>query len=170
LDVVTIQFLEARPQGCQKENHLIDSNSRWIRAGRINWDDFAPAVDHVAGTLWTNGHSSGNGTNDKIPEKVAEDLPSSLLLIEPEQLEIRVAMEGGFFKPAHKKVRAHFRLNGDDYVLAVTDLPVEDDYVKKDEGHYPIAVARLCISIGEPYHGFCYKLVAAMITPDRARN
>jgi hypothetical protein len=71
LDVVTIQFLEARPQGCQKENHLIDSNSRWIRAVRINWDEFAPAVDHVVGTLWINGHSSGNGTNDKIPEKVA---------------------------------------------------------------------------------------------------
>lgn len=130
LDAVTIQFLEPRPQGCQKENHRIDSGARWIREGRINWDQLALAVDNVAGELWRNGSSSANGLNDRIPEKVAEQLPSSLLLIQPEAFEIAVAREGGLFKPARKRVRGHFRLNGHDYVLAVTDLPIEDEYAR----------------------------------------
>lgn len=170
LDVISIPLLEARPQGCQKENHLIDVDSRWVREGRINWDELAVAVDHVAGALWVNGYSGSNGTNDRIPENLAKDQPNSLLLVEPEKLEIAVAKEGGFFSRAHKKVRARFRLNGYEYVLAVTDPPVEDEYVKKDEGDYPVGVARLCISVGEAFKGFCYKLVAGMITPDRARG
>lgn len=170
LDVVTIQFAEPRPLGCQKENHRIDSSVRWARVGRIDWNQLALAVDNVAGELWRNGSSSGNGLNDRIPEKVAEQLPSSLLLIPPEAFEITVAKEGGVFKPARKRGRGHFRLGGHDYVLAVTDLPVEDEYARKDEGDYPIQDARLCISIGEPYHGYCYKLIAAVITPDRARD
>jgi len=168
LDVVTISFREARPQGCQEENHLIDSDTRWVLEGRTDWDELAHAVDHVDGPLWVNGHSGSNGTNDRIPENVAKDLRSSLLLVEPEQLDISVAMEGGYDKPAYKKVRARFRLNGHDYLLAVTDPPIEDKYRKREEGNYRIKTARLCISIGEAYKGFCYKLVAAMITPDRA--
>ncbi|MGH9544320.1 MAG: dual OB domain-containing protein [Terriglobales bacterium] len=166
LDLVTISFQEARPQGCQNENHLIDSDTRWVLERRITWDELAPAVDHVAGPLWVNGHSGGNGTNDRIPEAVAKELPSSLLLIEPEQLKISVAMEGGYDKPARKKVRAHFRLNGQNYLLAVTDPPIEDKFSKKEEGEYAVKTeARLCISIGESFNGFCYKLVAGMITP-----
>lgn len=170
LDVVTIQFLEPSPQGCQKENHRIDSGVRRAKLGTIGWNELAPAVDNIAGELWRNGDSSSNGLNDRIPEKVAEQLPSSLLLIEPEACQIVVAKEGGIFKPARKKVRGRFRLKGHDYLLAVTDLPVEDQYARKDEGDYPIQGARLCISIGEPYHGYCYKLIAAVITPERARN
>ena len=171
LDVVTISFQEARPHGCQKENHLIDSDTRWVLERRITWDELAPAVDRVAGPLWVNGHSGSNGTNDRIPENIAKELPSSLLLIEPEELKLSVAMEGGYEKPAHKRVRARFRLNGHDYLLAVTDPPIEDEYNKKEEGEYKVTTpARLCISIGESFNGFCYKLVAGMITPDRAKD
>jgi hypothetical protein len=170
LDIVKISFLEARPQGCQKENHLIDPDAYWVREGRVTWDELTPAIDPIAGPLWVNGHSSYNGTNDKIPDEAANDLAGSLVLIEPEELAITVGMEGGNFKPARKKVRARFRLQRHVYVLAVTDLPIEDEYCRKEEGDYPIDVARLCISVGESYHGFCYKLVAAMITPDRVRQ
>jgi hypothetical protein len=166
LDVITISFQEARPQGCQKENHLIDSHTSWALVRKITWDELAPAVDHVAGPLWVNGHSGSNGTNDRIPEDIANNLPSSLLLIEPEHFKISVAMEGGYEKPAYKKVRAHFRLNGHDYLLAVTDPPIEDKYRLKEEGEYKVTTpTRLCISIGEAFNGFCYKLVAGMITP-----
>jgi putative nucleic acid modification protein with dual OB domain len=171
LDVVKISFEEARPQGCQKENHRIDAAMRWVKKGQIDWEQLAGAVDHIDGALWTNGYSGSNGENDRIPEETAKGLQSSLLLVEPEQLKISVAMEGGYDKPAYKKVRAHFRLNGLYYLLAVTDPPVEDKYRLKEVGEYAIKTpTRLCISIGEAYKGFCYKLVAGLITPDRARK
>jgi hypothetical protein len=164
-DVIRISFREARPQGCQKENHLIDSNTNWAFERKITWDELTPAVDHVTGPLWVNGHSGSNGTNDRIPEDTASNLPSSLLLIEPEDFKISVAMEGGYEKPPYKKVRAHFRLNGHEYLLAITDPPIEDKYRVKEEGEYKVATpTRLCISIGEAFNGFCYKLVAGMIT------
>lgn len=145
---------------------MIDSHTSWVLERKITWDELAPAVDHVAGPLWVNGHSGSNGTNDRIPEDIANNLPSSLLLIEPEHFKISVAMEGGYEKPAYKKVRAHFRLNGHDYLLAVTDPPIEDKYRLKEEGEYKVTTpTRLCISIGEAFNGFCYKLVAGMITP-----
>jgi len=124
LDVMTISFLQARPQGCQQENHLIDSDTRWVLKRRITWDELAPAVDRVTGPLWVNEYSGRNGMNDRIPEDIATELSGSLLLIEPEQLKIRVAMEGGYDKPAQKKVRARFRLNGYEYLLALTDPSV----------------------------------------------
>jgi len=171
LDIVKIFFEKALPQGCQKENHRIDTETRWVKKGRVDWEQLAAAVDHIDGVLWVNGYSGSNGENDRIPEEIAKGLESSLLLVEPERVKISVAMEGGYEKPAYKKVRGHFRLNGHDYLLAVTDPPVEDKYRQKDVGEYNIkAPTRLCISIGEAYKGFCYKLIAGMITPDRARK
>jgi hypothetical protein len=171
LDIMKVSFEEPRPQGCQKENHLIDSDTRWVREGSIDWEQLAAAVDHVDGPLWINGYSGSNGLNDRIPEGAARELPNSLLLIEPEEIEIAVGMEGGYEKPPYKKTRAHFHLNGHEYILAVTDPPIEDKYRKKEVGSYAVRTpTRLCISIGESFNGFCYKLVAGMITPDRARR
>ena len=80
LDVMKITFEEPRPQGCQKENHLIDSGTRWVKEGRIDWDGLAAAVDTVDGPLWINGHSGSNGLNDRIPEDAARELPNSCWL------------------------------------------------------------------------------------------
>jgi hypothetical protein len=168
---MTISFEEARAEGCQQENHLIHSETRWVKEGSMSWDDLTAAVDNVEGELWVNGHGGINGTNDRIPEDAAKGLGSSLILIEPERLQIRVAMEGGYNKPARKKVRARFELNGHEYLLAVTDPPIEQKYGEKDVGTYPVrTAARLCISIGEPFNGLCSKLVAGMITPSRANR
>jgi hypothetical protein len=79
---------------------------------------------------------------------------------------ISVAVEGADFNNPKRKVRARFRLNGESYVVAVTDPVVAREYLAKDDGEYPVDVALLCVSIGEPYQGYCYKLAAAVITPD----
>lgn len=165
LDVIQIRMREPRPHAPQSENHLIDSGYYWARRGRITWNDAEGAVDTVDG-LWVDGHSSYNGANDRIPEDVAVNLDSSLLFIRPTNLTIIVAVEGAEFNNPRRKVRARFRFNHNNYVLAVTDPVVERRYLGMENGEYPIETALLCVSIGEPYQGFCYKLVAAVIIPE----
>jgi hypothetical protein len=50
-------------------------------------------------------------------------------------------------------------------MLSITDPLVEEAYLNKDFGTYPIKSrdAYLCVSIGGPCEGYCYKLVAGMI-------
>lgn len=46
----------------------------------------------------------------------------------------------------------------------MTDPLVEQAYFQKADGEYPLSNALLCISLGEVFHGFAYKLAAAVIT------
>jgi hypothetical protein len=43
---------------------------------------------------------------------------------------------------------------------------VEKAYLACEDGIYPVDDAILCVSLGEVYKGYAYKLVAALITPD----
>ncbi|MGH9498531.1 MAG: dual OB domain-containing protein [Terriglobales bacterium] len=167
LDIIQIEMLESRPHAPQLENHLINPRSYWVNEGKATWDEVKSATDEVHGALWINGSSSYNGTNDRIPEARAACLSSSLLLIEPEDLVISVAVEGADFNNPKRKVRAQFKLNNESYVIAVTDPIATREYLAKDDGEYAVDVALLCVSIGEPYQGNCYKLAAAVITPDQ---
>jgi hypothetical protein len=45
---------------------------------------------------------------------------------------------------------------------------VERTYLARDDGRYQIGECFATISLGEPHEGYCYKLVAALITPDSA--
>jgi len=74
LDVVSIAMIESRPARHQRENHLIDKNYYWELQRRATWPDIVGAVDHTAGPLWKNDHSTYHGINDKVPEHLLETL------------------------------------------------------------------------------------------------
>jgi hypothetical protein len=158
LDILEIPMLEPRPHACQTENHLIDDQYYWAKVG-----DFPklqlPQLCEIPNPLWINGFHSYNGINDRIPETEADLLTSSLVLLAPEHL--MVSVERGFTKI---QVRAEFQVAGQTYKLTVTDPVVERQYLSCGEGNYPYqkpAVA--CVSIGEPFQGYRYKLVASII-------
>jgi len=159
LDVVIIPMKQPQPHCYQQENHLIDDGP-WAKQEAISWAELQNITDNVTNELWVNGYSSSYGINDKIPECVANNLRSSLLLIQPDTLTISTAFEN-----ERRKVRAAFSLNGHKYKLSVTDLRVEPMYLAKEIGDYRIDPNRvyMCISIGEPFNGYCYKLVASII-------
>lgn len=167
LDLITIPLLEYKPHYYQSENHLIDDSFSWKKTGQLVWMEVEALGDKIEGNLWINGYSSYNGMNDRIPEKTANTLKSSLVLVQPEQISILVDTEGGEFGNARRKVRAKFILNTKEYKLAITDPHIERTFLKKQDGQYPMVAQNvyMCISIGEPYNGFCYKLVASVITP-----
>ena len=114
------------------------------------------------GALWVNGYSSTGGLNDRIPEEITwKDIRSSLLFIRPDTAAI-IVEEG---PQLLKRLRAQFSFGGEEYSLPVTDPVIENRYFNNAIGCYPIAEnpVYFTISIGEPYEGFCYKLVAGIV-------
>ncbi len=77
-------------------------------------------------------------------------------------LKIVVAVEGAEFGNAKRKVRGHFTLNGAQYLLSVTDPVVERQYLAGGNGEFNVGTAILCVSLGEPYQGYAYKLIAGV--------
>jgi hypothetical protein len=160
LDVISIQMRGHVPHAHQTENHLIDSEYYWVKQRTLTWGELDAAVEDYSGALWIDGSHSYNGENDRIAEAQTLELDNSLTLVETENLVIGVAHEG--INPK-RKVRARFSLEGERYLLVVTDPVIEREYLARENGEYDVGVARLCISIGEPYQGYCYKLVAGII-------
>ena len=160
LDIIDIPLLKPVPSGFQTENYLLDDKYYWSSKGRKSWHDIAAAVDVIKGPLWWNGDSSYNGINDRVPASEYKKLSSSLLLIRPEGLKIHVGQ--GYNK---REVRASFSYSTNDYKLKVTDPIAERLYLSGPDGSNGVSDADLCISLGEPFNGFTYKLVAALVTP-----
>lgn len=158
LDILRIPMIEPRPNGCQTENHLIDHSSSWVKVGEFPKQQLLRYCS-APNPLWINGCDSMRGLNDRIPEGASGSLPESLVLVEPQQLRIEIRLEDT--KP---KVRAEFRLADQMYNLSVTDPVVERQCHSRAPGfHIYRKRAVACISIGEPFHGYCYKLVASII-------
>lgn len=149
------------PHYYQAENYLVDGNKRWERVGRVKLEELRNCCDHMD-SLWVNGDHSKNGINDRIPIEVANGhCESSLTLIEPQ--DFCLVLETGLtFK---QKIRAEFKYNDVPYKLSLTDPFVERKYAELAAGRYKIEEKPLylCISLGEPLDGYCYKLVAGVI-------
>lgn len=172
LDIVEISMEGPKPQLHQQENHLIDDGFYWSRKGRISWTELEASVEDPDGPLWTNGSSSYHGQNDRVPEQLVSSLSRSLFLVRPESLTISVSTEGGGdYGPSRRRLRARLKLAGLPYRLAVTDPWLEGQLLSKDENEgleLDYTGAILCVSLGELFNGFAYKLVAAVITAERA--
>lgn len=158
LDVVEMPLERPAPCGFQTENRRIASGARWIPHGRLPWSALPHLVDPCE-TLWINGCSSGGGCNDRVPALRVEALHSSLCLIGPLSITLRVG--GG-------KVRASFQYRKVDYNLSVTDPTIKAAYASRPDGCYPVAEAYVCVSLAPVWNGYAYKLAAAIITPPEA--
>lgn len=168
LDVIAIELTGARPQHHQRENHLIDDGCYWVKQRAVSWSELQAAVEDPAGPLWIHGHSSSYGRNDRVPEDRTSELGHSLCLVRPEGLNLVVGSEGGSLGRPRRRVRARSDLSDHSYCVVVTDPWMERRCLAGQDGETRIADALLCVSLGESFHGFAYKLVAAVITRQRA--
>jgi ATP-dependent DNA helicase RecQ len=160
LDVIAVPLSRHAPHSYQTENYLVDEDV-WIRKRSFPVADLPRLCDPVD-SLWLNGYSSGSGLNDRVPEAIArEHIRTSLLFIRPEQAMIAVEEGPNLLK----RLRARFHFVGEEYCLPVTDPEVENRYLGEPLGRYPLATGELyfTISLGEPYEGYCYKLVAGIV-------
>ncbi|QXH95915.1 hypothetical protein HU749_005900 [Pseudomonas ogarae] len=161
LDVIDITFTNAAPAGFQRENHIIDDTIYWAKADQMVVNDLAGFVDAPA-TLWENGNHSFSGTNDRVSVEYLTEPRQSLYLIQPQNVSFQVSAEGAQFGNPKRVVRAKFTYNRTQYALTVTDPETEQHYKAQQNGEYPANVSYFTISLGEPYNGDAYKLVAAV--------
>ena len=64
-----------------------------------------------------------------------------------------------------RRVQGTFTYNDVNYRLYVTDPLVEEWALARRDGEMAIGEAALTVSLGEPFQGRAYKLIAAVITP-----
>ncbi|MYB76519.1 MAG: hypothetical protein F4X83_05380 [Chloroflexi bacterium] len=162
LDVVDVPVREARPKGYQQENWLLDPDHRWKRIRRVAPQSLDELEDS-AGLLWINGFHTHHGRNDRLPLERAGSLDSSLRLIKIGKLELDVfapRIEQGDFK---RRIKGRFRYAGEVYRLWVTDPVYEHTYLNRPNDSYQLGECFLTVSLGEPYQGHAYKLIAAII-------
>lgn len=162
LDVLSVPLLEPRPKGFQQENWLLDSTHYWVKIGRMSWDGLSSMATNET-TLWVNGLHTYNGLNDSIPLSMAGGVNSSLTLVRVGALRLRVFAPGEAFGNAKRRVQGGFQHGGTDYRLWVTDPVIERRYLAQPNGYYDIGECFVTISLGEPFNGACYKLIAAII-------
>ncbi len=165
LDIIRIPMIGPRPHGFQTENHLIDHDYYWTFLGRATWDQAFAAVDQSGTPLWANASSSYSGTRDRVAEDATVDADGSLRLIEVADFSINVAVEGAEFGNGKRRVRGRFTHSGVQHCLSITDPQVERQYLSGQDGQFLIGKALLCISLGEPYNGWAYKLIAGVLLP-----
>lgn len=163
LDIISIPLLELKPHAFQVENHLIDANYYWTLERRATLDQTRATVDRTGQPLWNNLSSSYNGTHDRVEVAAVSPADGSLRLIEIDDLTINVVMEGAEFNNGKRKVRGRFTHAGVQHYLSITDPIIERHYLAGKDGAFPVGRAILCISLGEPYQGYVYKLIAAVI-------
>lgn len=165
LDVIDVPLLAPRPHTYQSENWLLDPDSYWIHLATWKWDAL-PLLLSDPKDLWIDGKSTAAGKNDKIRQEEADELDSSLRLIHVEDLSLRVAVRGAGYPNARRGVQAVFEFGGVEYVLRVTDPIVEGQFLSRRNADYRVGEAYLTVSLGEPFQGACYKLVAGIMTPE----
>ena len=169
LDVIDIPVLEPRPASFQTENWLLDPEYYWEKVGRLSWFDLPVLVDPVA-PLWLDGHSTYHGRNDKIPLELADSVGDSLKLVHIDDLQLSVFKPGEAFGNTKRRVQGRFSHAGSWYSLWVTDPVYERQYLAKLDGKYQVDECFLTVSLGEPYGGAVYKLIASIITAEHRQR
>jgi hypothetical protein len=144
---------------------LLSAEDYWIREGCLSWNEL-PLLESEQAQLWSNEASdSYNGVNDRITLEIAETVGDSLRFIRVADLRLRVI--DGLKK---RQVRASFNYLDVHYDLGVTDPVIASQYLAQPNGAYSIGDAFLTVSLGEEFDGYCYKLVAAVVTEARAEG
>jgi hypothetical protein len=161
-DILDIPLLAHVPTHYQHENWLIDPGFYWAKTDKANWSQLKKLAKPFP-SLWNLGHHTYHGENDKIPLEEATQLGDSLRLIHVESVLLSVFAPSAAFGNNKRRVQAKFSFQGTPYSLWVTDPVYELHYLAGCDGLYQIGESLLTISLGEPFNGECYKLVAAII-------
>ncbi len=163
LDIIEVPLLEPKPKGYQQENWLLNTSRQWRKTGRLSWGDL-PAYADPEDPLWTNGFNSRGGENDQVPAGLAAEHDTSLRLVRVDDLTV-VISEPSRPSANYPILRGRFSHCGETYCFRITDPVSESGSVGLPYREYPVGERYLTVSLGEPFEGNAYKLIAAIIKP-----
>ena len=164
LDIIEIGVSSPRPEPHQPENWVLDKN-QWKFVARL---ELAKVWPQLRPFLITGPDLLGNQSDRVIYAALNEKpAPASLALIEPSDVSwvITESYRG------NRQTRVRFQLGEASYDLAVTDPKWEQQLSHLSWGTHPRQAADISgqdrllftVSLGEPFSGECFKLVAAVI-------
>ena len=162
LEIIEIPTLRAQPEEYQTENWLLDSKYYWEKMGALEHSRLPELVEPTA-PLWIDGHSTYNGRNDHMPMSEVNELRYSLRFISVDAVSVKVFAPGEAFGNSKRRVQGQFRHADTAYSLWITDPIQERKWLAQPNGVYALDKCYLTISLGEPYDGSVYKLIAAVI-------
>lgn len=160
LDVISIPFGEPTRRFAWQTENIRIGWGRWRKTGRVEWRDLAGFVDEDA-DLWLSDARRSSSRNDRIKASTAKRLKTSLCLIRPRRLGVRI--DKNRFN-GRRQFRGLFTYRSHRLNLAITDHQIPRKFFDAPDGVYPVNDCYLCISLGEPIDGFCYRLIASVIT------
>lgn len=164
LDIITIPCTAPQPMPHQEENHVLDAGYYWKKQDVLPWHQVDSLLD-APSELWSLGESSYAFLNNRVADGYRGG--KSLYLIAVDELRLLVGAKSTQYPK--RIVRGEFTYRGIDYRMAVTDPAVEKAFLERADGNYVIEDPRLCISLGDPYQGYFYKLIAAVLFQNRFR-
>jgi hypothetical protein len=158
LDLLEYQALRPSPQPHHPEDILIADGRHPVKVGTFPLQNLPDLVDHPA-DLWLDA-TTASQNRDRIPDSNAVPLHNSLYLIPVPGFETRreITFSG------RPRLRCNFMYAGLPYNLAITDPTFTEQYVHGPENRQ-FGAALLTISLSEPFDGYLYKLVAALLDP-----
>lgn len=164
LDVIEVNVSERRPKPYQPENWVLE-NEQWKLMRRLNPKE---AYMLLKISLVSGPDLFGN-KGDRVPLVGLQDnpVPGSLVLIKPTDVSWHIAKS----ITGKRQTRALFSLNRAPYDLAITDTAWEQRLKNLDFGVHSRESAGVglddillfTISLGGPFQGQCYKLIAGVI-------
>lgn len=167
LDILDVPCNAPQPTRHQHENHLIDQDEYWVKRGNLPWKEIQPWLDYPD-ALWGVGQGSYSGINNRLG--IGHEDGSSLFLISVENLQLLVGRKAPEFSDSKRAIRGEFIYQRTSYRMDVTDPLIEQSYLRQTDGQYNIPHPILCISLGDLYQGYFYKLIAAVLYPERFKE
>ena len=164
LDILAIPCLSHQPLPHQRENHLIDPAFYWERQGALAWSEIGSWLDSPP-SLWGSGQSSYAFVSNRVPDGYQDG--TSLQLILADNLLVIVGPKSAEYPK--RIVRGEFTYRDISYRMAITDPVIERKYLDANDGQYTIRNPAICVSLGDPFQGYFYKLIAAVLYEERFR-
>ena len=164
LDILRVPCDAHQPLPHQHENHVIDSGYYWEKQGHLPWSGIHDWLDKPK-NLWGLEQSSYSGLNNRVV--VGQEDGTSLYLVPSERLRLLVGRKAPEYPDSKRAIRGEFVYRGTTYLMDVTDPVIERKFLAREDGQYDIPSPVLCISLGDPYQGNFYKLIASVLFSER---